>query len=80
MSIEARLERQARQADALAERVRIWLAPLRGDERALDAGCGVGALALALPAGARSAPLRWIAACPLVALPLAVTIFPKSPQ
>ncbi|MFJ9321102.1 hypothetical protein [Streptomyces globisporus] len=31
-----------------------------------------GALALALPAGARSAPLRWIAACPLVALPLAV--------
>ena len=48
MSIEARLERQARQADALAERVRMWLAPLRGDERALDAGCGVGALALAL--------------------------------
>ncbi|WP_405456625.1 hypothetical protein [Streptomyces globisporus] len=32
----------------------------------------LGALALALPAGARSAPLRWIAACPLVALPLAV--------
>ncbi|MGW4836385.1 hypothetical protein [Streptomyces globisporus] len=31
----------------------------------------LGALALALPAGARSAPLRWIAACPLVALPLA---------
>ena len=48
MSIEARLERQARQADALAERVRMWLAPLRSDERALDAGCGVGALALAL--------------------------------
>ncbi|MFF4941943.1 hypothetical protein [Streptomyces rubiginosohelvolus] len=32
----------------------------------------LGAFALALPAGARSAPLRWIAACPLVALPLAV--------
>ncbi|MBK3557885.1 hypothetical protein JHN55_15380 [Streptomyces sp. MBT56] len=32
----------------------------------------LGALALALPAGARSAPLRWFAACPLVALPLAV--------
>ncbi|MEU2093913.1 hypothetical protein ACH4NR_20775 [Streptomyces globisporus] len=32
----------------------------------------LGALALALPAGARSAPLRWIAACPLAALPLAV--------
>ncbi|MGW6589763.1 hypothetical protein [Streptomyces globisporus] len=32
----------------------------------------LGALALALPAGSRGAPLRWIAACPLVALPLAV--------
>ncbi|MFJ3596648.1 MULTISPECIES: hypothetical protein [unclassified Streptomyces] len=32
----------------------------------------LGALAPALPAGSRSAPLRWIAACPLVALPLAV--------
>ncbi|MFE3677821.1 hypothetical protein [Streptomyces griseus] len=32
----------------------------------------LGALAFALPAGDRSAPLRWIAACPLVALPLAV--------
>jgi SAM-dependent methyltransferase len=48
VSLDARLERQARQADALAERVRVWLAPLRGDERALDAGCGTGALALAL--------------------------------
>ncbi|WNF29897.1 hypothetical protein RI138_25405 [Streptomyces sp. C11-1] len=32
----------------------------------------LGALALALPAGSRREPLRWIAACPLVALPLAV--------
>ncbi|WP_069743958.1 hypothetical protein [Streptomyces sp. EN23] len=32
----------------------------------------LGAFALALPAGSRAAPLRWIAACPLVALPLAV--------
>ncbi|GGP58783.1 hypothetical protein GCM10010231_32090 [Streptomyces sindenensis] len=32
----------------------------------------LAAFALALPAGSRSAPLRWIAACPLVALPLAV--------
>jgi ubiquinone/menaquinone biosynthesis C-methylase UbiE len=48
VSIEARLERQARGAPALAERVRTWLTPLRGDERALDAGCGTGALAFAL--------------------------------
>jgi ubiquinone/menaquinone biosynthesis C-methylase UbiE len=48
MSIEARLERQKAQADALAAQVRSWLAPLRGDERALDAGSGTGALALAL--------------------------------
>ncbi|GGS56448.1 hypothetical protein F2B00_10505 [Streptomyces parvus] len=32
----------------------------------------LAAFALALPAGSRSGPLRWIAACPLVALPLAV--------
>lgn len=32
----------------------------------------LGAFAFALPAGSRSAPLWWIAACPLVALPLAV--------
>ncbi len=35
-------------APALAARVRSFLAPLTGDERALDAGCGAGALALAL--------------------------------
>ncbi|MFD0040251.1 glycosyltransferase 87 family protein [Streptomyces anulatus] len=32
----------------------------------------LGAFALALPAGARREPSRWLAACPLVALPLAV--------
>ncbi len=35
-------------AAALAERVRLITEPLTGDERALDAGCGAGALALAL--------------------------------
>ena len=35
-------------AAALAERVRRFAAPLTGDERALDAGCGAGGLALAL--------------------------------
>lgn len=35
-------------AAALAERVRRFVAPLTGEERALDAGCGAGALALAL--------------------------------
>lgn len=48
MSIDARLERQERQADWLNAHVRAWLAPTRGDERALDAGTGTGALAVAL--------------------------------
>lgn len=48
MSLDARLERQRHQADWLSARVREWLTPTRGDERALDAGCGAGALALAL--------------------------------
>jgi ubiquinone/menaquinone biosynthesis C-methylase UbiE len=38
---------QDERADALAERVRRFVLP-RGDEAALDAGCGAGALALAL--------------------------------
>ncbi len=33
--------------DELAARIRSLLAPLRGDERALDVGCGTGALAYA---------------------------------
>ena len=43
--------RQALQADRHAEleqRLRRLLAPLAGDERALDVGCGTGALAYAL--------------------------------
>ena len=48
MSVEARLARQAANAERLAARVREWLVPLRGDERALDSGCGTGAFALAL--------------------------------
>lgn len=47
-SVERRLELQAERADALAQRVELMLAPFSGAERALDAGCGVGALAFAL--------------------------------
>jgi ubiquinone/menaquinone biosynthesis C-methylase UbiE len=36
------------QIDDVRERLRTFLAPLRGDERALDAGTGAGTLALAL--------------------------------
>jgi SAM-dependent methyltransferase len=43
-----RLAAQAERAGALAERVQRLLEPFAGDERALDAGCGAGALAFAL--------------------------------
>jgi ubiquinone/menaquinone biosynthesis C-methylase UbiE len=46
--VERRLELQEERADALAARVERMLAPFAGSERALDAGCGVGALAFAL--------------------------------
>lgn len=46
-SAERMAERQARRAEELAERVRLFV-PLTGDERALDAGTGTGALAFAL--------------------------------
>ena len=46
--VEMRLAAQQERAAALADRVQRLLAPFRGDERALDSGCGAGALALAL--------------------------------
>lgn len=46
--VERRLALQADRAPELEARVRRLLAPLRGDERALDVGCGTGALAYAL--------------------------------
>ena len=48
MTVEERLAKQAREAEALAARVRDWLAPTSGEERALDSGSGTGALAFAL--------------------------------
>ena len=45
---EHRRRLQAERHDELAERTRTLLAPFRGDERALDVGCGTGALAYAL--------------------------------
>jgi ubiquinone/menaquinone biosynthesis C-methylase UbiE len=48
VSIEARIERQQRGATELAERVRDWLSPTSGTERAVDSGAGTGALAFAL--------------------------------
>ena len=46
--VDQRLALQAQRADALAERVAAFLAPLAGTERALDSGCGAGAFAFAL--------------------------------
>ena len=46
--VEQRRRLQAERHDELAARIRSLLAPLRGDERALDVGCGTGALAYAL--------------------------------
>ncbi len=43
-----RVAMQDDRAAALGERVRTLLAPLTGSERALDSGCGAGALAFAL--------------------------------
>ena len=48
MSVELRLALQEARASDLAERVRRLLGPFVGTEAALDAGCGTGALALAL--------------------------------
>ena len=46
--VELRLALQAERRQDLAARVERLLAPLRGDERALDVGCGTGALSYAL--------------------------------
>lgn len=46
--VKLRIALQQERAGDLEARVRRLLAPLRGDERALDAGCGTGALAHAL--------------------------------
>lgn len=47
-ALRARVALQEERAAALAGRVARLLAPLTGRERALDAGCGAGALAFAL--------------------------------
>jgi ubiquinone/menaquinone biosynthesis C-methylase UbiE len=46
--VRLRLGLQQQRAAALAERVQQWLAPLRGDERVVDVGCGTGAFAGAI--------------------------------
>lgn len=46
--VEHRRQLQAERHDELDARVRALLAPFRGDERALDVGCGAGALAFVL--------------------------------
>jgi SAM-dependent methyltransferase len=46
--VSLRVALQEERASDLAERVARLLSPLDGDERALDAGCGAGALAFAL--------------------------------
>ena len=43
-----RLVLQRERAEVLAERIQHLLAPFSGDERALDSGCGAGALSFAL--------------------------------
>jgi SAM-dependent methyltransferase len=46
--VEVRLALQRERAAALAERIQHLLAPFSREERALDSGCGAGALAFAL--------------------------------
>jgi SAM-dependent methyltransferase len=47
-TVALRIALQEERAADLSERVRRLLAPFSGDERALDVGCGAGALAIAL--------------------------------
>jgi len=51
--VEQRLALQEQRAGELAARVARLLGPFRGDERALDSGCGVGAFAFALSSHVR---------------------------
>jgi len=51
--VELRLAAQEERGGDLAARVERLLAPFRGDERALDSGCGAGALAFALSSHVR---------------------------
>jgi ubiquinone/menaquinone biosynthesis C-methylase UbiE len=46
--IDLKLEAQVQRASELEDRVQRLLAPFTGEERALDSGCGAGALAFAL--------------------------------
>lgn len=48
MTVELRLALQDERAPELAQRVKRLLGPTTGSERALDSGCGTGALAFAL--------------------------------
>lgn len=48
MSVDLRLALQEERASDVADRVRRLLGPFSGTERALDSGCGTGALAFAL--------------------------------
>jgi SAM-dependent methyltransferase len=48
VTLDAVIEIQQRRAPELEARVRDWLAPTTGSERAVDSGCGTGALAIAL--------------------------------
>jgi SAM-dependent methyltransferase len=48
MTVDLRLALQEERAAELADRVRRLLGPFSGSERALDSGCGTGALAFAL--------------------------------
>jgi SAM-dependent methyltransferase len=48
VSVDLRLALQQERASEVADRVRRLLGPFTGSERALDSGCGTGALAFAL--------------------------------
>lgn len=53
-AVQRRAQLQRERAAGLGVRVAEWLGPLTGVERALDSGCGTGALAFALASGVGS--------------------------